>query len=197
MNSREVSFPRWLPVVILSKRWEHVFHPHQTFCKSKWSRRGLKKRTTWGGRPDFPQEALWSGENHYRQALGFAHPPTIWVSYQPTYNIPFINFFPPPPWQPMLLMIQVQVQHSFYQFFPPPPWQPMLLMIQVQVQHSFYQFFPPPPLATHAFNDSGSSATFLLSIFPPPLATHAFNDSGSSATFLLSIFPPPLGNPCF
>ena len=67
----------------------------------------------------------------YRQALGFAHPPTIgyltnqllgilptnyWVSYQPTYNIPFINFSPP--WQPMLLMIQVQVQHSSYQCFP-------------------------------------------------------------------------------
>ena len=34
--------------------------------------------------------------------------------------------------------------------------------------------------------------TFLLSIFPPPLATHAFNDSGSSTTFLLSMFPPPL-----
>ncbi len=27
--------------------------------------------------------------------------------------------------------------------------------------------------------------------FSPPLATHAFNDSGSSTTFILSIFPPP------
>ena len=44
-------------------------------------------------------------------------PTNYWVSYQPTYNIPFINFSPP--WQPMLLMIQVQVQHSFYQCFPP------------------------------------------------------------------------------
>ena len=35
----------------------------------------------------------------------------------------------------------------------PFPWQPMLSMIQVQVQHSFYQNFSPP-LATHAFNDS-------------------------------------------
>ena len=111
------------------------------------------------------------------------------------YNIPFIKFSPPPlathalrpylttfllsnsspPWQPMLSMIQVQVQHSFYQMFPPPlathikipppplgnpcfatlpdnipfikfspPWQPMLSMIQVQVQHSFYQISPPP-----------------------------------------------------
>ena len=50
------------------------------------------------------------------QLLGIL-PTNYWVSYQPTYNIPFINF--PPPWQPMLLMIQVQVQHSFYQFFPP------------------------------------------------------------------------------
>ena len=52
------------------------------------------------------------------QLLGIL-PTNYWVSYQPTYNIPFINF-PPPPWQPMLLMIQVQVRHSFYQFFPPP-----------------------------------------------------------------------------
>ena len=60
-------------------------------------------------------------------------PPTnYWVSYQPT--IGYLTnqlttfllsiFPPPPPWQPMLLMIQVQVRHSFYQCFPP-PWQPM------------------------------------------------------------------------
>ena len=72
-----------------------------------------------------------------------------WVSYQPTIGY-LTNFFS--------------------------PWQPMLLMIQVQVQRSFYQFFPPP--ATHAFNDSGSSTTFLLSrvLGSPPLATHACND---------------------
>ena len=76
----------------------------------------------------------------------------------------------------------------------------------------FIKFYPP--LATHAFNDSSSSTTFLLSKFlpplgnpcfatlpdnipfikfSPPLATHAFNDSSSSTTFLLSkIFPPPV-----
>ena len=88
-----------------------------------------------------------------------------------------------------------------------------------------YQIFPPlgnpcfatlpdnipPPLATHAFNDSSSSTTFLLSKFSfplgnpcfatlpdnipfikfsPPLATHAFDDSSSSTTFLLSKFSP-------
>ena len=113
-------------------------------------------------------------QKQYRQALGFAHPPTIGyltnqllgILPQPTIGY-LANFSLP--WQPMLLIIQVQVQHSFYQIFPP-PWQPMLLMIQVQV-HSFYQFFPP--LATHAFNDSGSSTTFLFINFPP------------------------LGNPCF
>ena len=54
------------------------------------------------------------------QLLGIL-PTNYWVSYQPTYNIPFINF--PPPWQPMLLMIQVQVQHSL-SIFPPlgNPW---------------------------------------------------------------------------
>ena len=81
-------------------------------------------------------DSRWYGwlKKSCRQALGFAHPPTIgfltnqllgilptsyWVSYQPTYNIPSINFFHPP-WQPMRLMIQVQVQHSFCQFFSPP-----------------------------------------------------------------------------
>ena len=67
----------------------------------------------------------------YRQALGFAHPPTIgYLTNQ------------------------------------------LLGILPTNLQHSFYQFFSPPPLATHAFNDSGSSTTFLLSMFPPPLATH-------------------------
>ena len=56
-------------------------------------------------------------------------------------NIPFIKFFPR--WQPMLSMIQVQVQHSFYQFFPP-PWQPMLSMIQV--------FMASPLCDTHSWS---------------------------------------------
>ena len=59
---------------------------------------------------------------NYRQALGFAHPPTI--GYLTNQLTTFLLSIFPPPWQPMLLMIQVQVQHSFYQCFPP-PWQPM------------------------------------------------------------------------
>ena len=155
-----------------------------------------------------------------------------WFKFK--YNIPFIKFFPPlgnpcfatlpdnvpfikfpPPWQPMLSMIEVQVQHSFYQNFPPflgkpcfatlpdnipfikfsPPWQPMLSMIQVQVQHSFYQNFPPPPPWQTMLCDPTWQHSF-YQIFPP-LATHAFNDSSSSTTFPLSKFrPPPLGDPC-
>ena len=64
-------------------------------------------------------------------------PPTnYWVSYQPT--IGYLT-------NQLLGILPTNLQHSFYQFFapPPPPWQPMLLMIQVQVQHSFYQCFPP------------------------------------------------------
>ena len=41
----------------------------------------------------------------------------------------------------------------------------LLGILPTNLQHSFYQFFPP--LATHAFNDSGSSTTFLSSMFPP------------------------------
>ena len=109
-------------------------------------------------------------------------------------NIPFIKFSPPPLGNPCFEMIQVQVQHSFYQIFHPPPWQPMLC--DPTWQHSFYQIFPPLPLATHAFNYSSSSTTFLLSNFSPPLlATHALRPY--LTTFLLSNFPPPLGNPCF
>ena len=70
----------------------------------------------------------------------------------------------PPPWQPMLSMIRVQVQHSFYQFFPPPLGNPCFATLPDNI---------PPPLATHAFNDSSSSTTFLLSKISPPLATHA------------------------
>ena len=172
------------------------------------------------------------------------------------YYIPFIEIFihipfisiSPPPWQPNPCF--QWLLHSFYKHFsplatlpcfqwllhsfikiPPPPWQPNPCF--QWLLHSFNQNLTPPPLATHAFNDSGSSITFLLSriwhsfyqnfppplgnpthalndyyipfikIWPPPLATHAFNDSGSSTTFLLSRFlhffyqhfPFPLGNP--
>ena len=108
-----------------------------------------------------------------------------------------------PPWQPMLSMIQVQVQHSFYQIFPP-PWQPMLC--DPTWQHSFYQISPPlgnprfqwftfkcnipfikffpPPLGNPCFATLPDNIPFLKSS-PPPLATHAFNDSSSSTTFLL------------
>ena len=55
-----------------------------------------------------------------------------WVSYQPT--IGYLT-------NQLLGILPTNLQHSFYQFSP--PWQPMLLMIQVQVQHSIYQFFPP------------------------------------------------------
>ena len=114
--------------------------------------------------------------------------------------------------QPMLSMIQVQVQHSFYQ------------------KHSFYQNVPPL-LATHAFNDSGyqgSSATPtwfpFIKIPPPPLgnpcfqwfrlpgdptwlpfikifaslAAHAFNyNIPFIKNIPLSKISPPFGSPCF
>ena len=67
----------------------------------------------------------------------------------------------------------------------------------------FIKNFPPFPLATQPM--LSMITTFLSSKFdPPPLATHAFNDSGSSITFLLSRFlhsfyqdfpPSPSGNP--
>ena len=114
----------------------------------------------------------------------------------------------------MLSMIQVQVQHSFYQIFPPPLGNPCFATLPDNIP--FIKF--SPPLATHAFNDSSSSTTVLLSNFPPPLATRALRPY--LTTFLLSnspppwqpmlsmiqvqvqhsfyqIFPPPLGNPCF
>ena len=110
--------------------------------------------------------------------------------------------------------------HSFYQDFPPPPLatQPMLSMITTFLlskflpplgnqTHAFNDYYipfikiPPPPLATHAFNDSCSSTTFLSSRFlhsfyqdfpPPPLATQPM--LSMITTFLLSKFLPPLGN---
>ena len=136
-------------------------------------------------------------------------PPLATHALRPYLTTFLLSNFPPPPWQPS--MIQVQVQHSFYQIFLPSPWQPMLC--DPTWQHSFYQIFPS--LATHAFNGSSSSTTFLLSnfsllhcfeviqvqvqhsfyqIFLPPLATHALRPY--LTTFLLSNFP-PLGNPWF
>ena len=55
-------------------------------------------------------------------------------------------FSPPPFWQLMLFMTQMQKLHLFYQkHFPPSPsWQLMLFMTQMQILHSFYQNFLPP-----------------------------------------------------
>ena len=133
-----------------------------------------------------------------------------WFKFK--YNIPFIKNFPPP-WQPMLC--DPTWQHSFYQISPPPLGNPCFQWFRFQYNIPFIKFSPPPlgnpcfatlpdnipfikfspPLATHAFNDSSSSTTFLFIIFPPPpLATHALRPY--LTTFLLSNFP-PLGNPCF
>ena len=164
--------------------------------------------------------------NDYYIPFGNISPP-----WQPShafndYYIPFIKISPP--WQPMLSMIQVQVLHSFYQhFYIPfiniraslgnpthafndyyipfiknsPPCQPNPCF--QWLLHSFYPNLTPPPLATHAFNDSGSSTTFLffkiftflLTTFPSPLATQPM--LSMITTFLLSTFDFPLGNPCF
>ena len=90
-------------------------------------------------------------------------------------------------------MLSMIITFLLSKFDPPPPWQPMLSMIQVQVLHSFYQdlcihfinISPPLGNPTHALNDN---YIHFIKIWPPPLATHAFNDSGSSTTFLLSRF---------
>ena len=82
--------------------------------------------------------------NFFPLSCPLGNPCFQWFGFQ--YNIPFIlDFSPLLPWQPMLSMIQVPVQYSFYEIFSPllPSWQPMLSMIRVQVQHSFYQFFFP------------------------------------------------------
>ena len=75
-----------------------------------------------------------------------------WVSYQPTIGYltnQLLGILPTNYWvsyQPTIGCLTNQLTTFLLSIFPP-PWQPMLLMIQVQVQHSFYQF--PPPLATH------------------------------------------------
>ena len=116
-----------IPTILGWVCWTSACQPRRRciFWAVQYDRCTLRWAVCW-----WPEVPWWKS---YRQALGFAHPPTIgyltnqllgilptnyWVSYQPTYNIPFINVF-------------------------------------------------PPPLATHAFNDSGSSTTFLLSMFPP------------------------------
>ena len=88
--------------------------------------RGFIFMERWGRKPIITMGLV------YLPAGARVRPPTnYWVSYQPTIGYLtnqlttfLLSIFPPPPWQPMLLVIQVQVQHSFYQCFPP-PWQPM------------------------------------------------------------------------
>ena len=160
---------------------------------------------------------------------------------------------PPSPWQPNPCF--QWLLHSFHQNLTPPLGNPCFQWFRFKYYIPFIKIFTfllsrfpspsgnpthavndyyipfikiwPNPLATHAFNDSGSSTTFLLSRFlhffyqhfPFPLGnpTHAVNDYyipfikisplplatqptlSMITTFLLSKFdpPPPLGNPCF
>ena len=129
--------------------------------------------------------------------------------------LPFIEISPPPPWQPMLSMIQVTRGHlrpyltSFYQIFPPP-----LAAHAFNYNIPFIKnipFLKIPPLAAHAFNYSGyqgSSGTlpdFLLSKFPPPswqpMLSMIQVTRNHLRPYLTSFYrnspPPPLGNPCF
>ena len=93
-----------------------------------------------------------------------------------------LSKYSPPSWQPMLSMIQVQVQHSFYR------------------KQSFYQNFPPAWQAMLSSTTFFWPKTFLLSKFPPPppLAAHAFkyNIPFIENNPFIKIFP-PLGRPCF
>ena len=140
----------------------------------------------------------------YQISSPLGNPCFQWFKFK--YNIPFIKF-PPPPCQPMLC--DPTWQHSFYKIFPPlgnpcfqwfkfkynipfikfppPLGNPCFATLPDNIP--FIKFSPPPPLETHAFNDSSSSTTFLLSNFSPPLATHALRPY--LTTFLFSNFPPP------
>ena len=198
--------PPWQPM-LCDPTWQHSFYqilpPLAThaFNDSSSSTTFLLSKKIHPPWQPMLCDPTWQ-HSFYQNFPPLGNPCFQWFKFK--YNIPFIKIFLPlathalrpylttfllsnfpPPWQPMLSMIQVQVQHSFYQKIPPPPWQPMLC--DPTWQHSFYQNFPP--LATHAFNDSSSSITFLLSKFSPPLATHALRLY--LTTFLLSNFPPP------
>ena len=130
-----------------------------------------------GSAATLPTRILWKGQRFLPLSRVSCDP--TWLQCKESYR--FSHCFE---------VIQVQVQHSFYQFFPP-PWQPMLC--DPTWQHSFYQIFLPLP--THAFNDSSSSTTFLLSNFSPPLGNPCFVTLPDNIPFIK--FFPPLGNPCF
>ena len=76
------------------------------------------------------------------------------------------------------------------QNFPPPSWQLMLFMTQMQILLSLVKI-SPPLLAINAFHDSNANITFLGQNFSPLLATNAFHDSDANITFLGQNFPPP------
>ena len=123
-----------------------------------------------------------------------------------------LSKFSPPSWQPMISMIQVQVQHSFFQkhsFYQnfAPPWQlmlssttfflsqtfllsklylPLLGSLCFQVQHSFDQ--------KHSFYQKHS---IYQNFPPPPLAAHAFKDSGYQGSSATLPDPRLVGSPCF
>ena len=117
---------------------------------------------------------------------------------------------PPSPWQPNPCF--QWLLHSFHQNLTPPPWQPMLSMIQVQVLHSFYQDFYIPFIKISPFPlwQPNPCCQWLLHSFyqnlTQPLGNPCFQwfrfkyyiSFIKIFTFLLSTFPLPpwQPNPC-
>ena len=136
--------------------------PMQTYCFIVLQTRLLWPVPTWKPR------SWWMHPNLVPGAR--VRPPTnYWVSYQPTIGYltnQLLGILPTNYWvsyQPTIGYLTNQLLGIL----------PTNYWVSYQPTYNIpFINFSSPPLATHAFNDSGSSTTFLLSMFPPPLATH-------------------------
>ena len=95
-----------------------------------------------------------------------------------------LSNFPPPLGNPCFATLPDNIP---FIKFPPPPGNPCFQWFKFKYNIPFIKIFPP--LGNPCFATLPDNIPFIK--FSPPLATHAFNDSSSSTTFLLSKFPPP------
>ena len=204
LSSKIFLFPSWQPMLSMIQDTKGHLRPYLT--QVPWAAHAFKYNIPFIKSIPFIQ--------NLPSPLGS---PCFQVQHSFVKNIPFIKILPPPFGSPCF---QVQhsfyQKHSFYQNFPP-------LLAAHAFNDSGYQgssatlpdlsvknhsgfdtisrfegFMVYGFLPTRAFNDSGSSTTFLLSKNSAPLlAAHAFNDSGYQGSSATLPDLSPVGSPCF
>ena len=209
LNHRETHRPSaYMGVILLDghlRRWEigspasrkYVTIIYGTGSAATLPQGQLRPYPCQGSAATLPTKILWKGQRFLplpgvscdptwpqcKESYRFLHYFKVWRFYGLRFLVVCLSFLSLGSWQPMLSMIQVQVQHYFYQNFPRPLGNPCFQWFRSKYNILSIKNIPfikiLPPLGRLCFQvQHFFTKTFLLSKFPPPP-------------------PPRVGSPCF